>query len=1048
LKLSRLASSPLLAAPAAVLLLAGIALAGGGERDASKRGPAECAGKPAEIIGTSGDDQGAGALTGTSGGDVILSLEGDDEIDGGGGNDRICAGPGNDEATGGDGNDRIQGGQGNDMLVGGDGDDKLSGQRGKDQIFGDADDDVLRGGQGKDGCLGGPGQDKQLACEGKANRAPTAVDDIFNGTDSAVGNTPLAVGTSQAQPRKALDCTTPADCTVLARGTDDFDVDGPTQLVAGPTGPQAITTSDGGKVTMQADGNFTYFPPANDPGCTDASDSFDYTLSDGGTNGTDTGTVTIAVADCVWYVNNSLGSNGTGTADSPFNALSGVNATGGAGDADAAGDTLFILNTGSYPGGLPLENNQRLFSPRFGLSFPGFTIAGPSGGASNPTITNAAGNALTLASGNTVQAIDLGTAGGAGSASLAGSSVGTAVMNNAGTGTGSINNASGKAVDISGGALNMAFTGVSSSGSGTDGIRLDNVTGTFDAAGGSLQNATGEDIDITGGASADDANITYGGTISDASGTVVSVSGQGGGTKDFNGAIGTAGSPAGAISLSSNTGATVRFDGGTILSTAGTNAFSATGGGTVSVTDPNAVGTAPDNTLTTTTGTALNVASTTIGTSDLNFRSVSSNGAPSGIVLNGTGSSGNLTITGAGGTTASGGTIQNSTSDGVSLNNTAAPSLSYLTVAGTGGHGMNVQATSDLTLTGTQVNDAGNGEDERGLNLINATGTVTLSGAGFNNAAEQLAYVEKASGSLTFIVRDSSTFQMPSSISANASQGIEIHPNGTSSITATVQESTFTNIRGDGIRFSAQTLASSGSSSVTITDNTFTVNLAGRANGVSISGQENTTTAISISGPNTFTGSGGNGVISIDVNDASTVTGTVGPNTINNPPGNGMFLAVDENALATVVLNNNTVNNAGVDGIQVVNFAGVGESKLNATVTNNTVAGHSGNAALAFVGGISMTAFGDSAGDVTKVTLRGNTVTGTPASPAQCGGAPCVAYYLDETAPTNPILEEVPNTGATVATVPYIQSINNPAGASVNLFGSWILSDGVPTPGP
>ena len=50
--------------------------------------------------------------------------------------------------------------------------------------------------------------------------------------------------------------------------------------------------------------------PAAGTSCTDTSDFFDYTLSDQNTParadaGTDTGRVTIAIAGCVWYVNNN-----------------------------------------------------------------------------------------------------------------------------------------------------------------------------------------------------------------------------------------------------------------------------------------------------------------------------------------------------------------------------------------------------------------------------------------------------------------------------------------------------------------------------------------------------------------------------------------------------------------------------------------------------------------------------------------------------------------------------------------------------------------------
>ena len=128
------------------------------------------------------------------------------------------------------------------------------------------------------------------------------------------------MGTTAARAAQGARLLNPGDCTVL---TGDTDVDTPAGLLtAGPTGAQAITTQDGGKVTMEADGNFTFFPAAG-TSCTDTTDQFDYTLSDNEPVNprTDTGTVFLTITDCVWYVDESLATNGDGSATSPFNSL-------------------------------------------------------------------------------------------------------------------------------------------------------------------------------------------------------------------------------------------------------------------------------------------------------------------------------------------------------------------------------------------------------------------------------------------------------------------------------------------------------------------------------------------------------------------------------------------------------------------------------------------------------------------------------------------------------------------------------------------------------
>src|SRR5581483_820093 len=96
------------------------------------------------------------------------------------------------------------------------------------------------------------------------------------------------------------------------------------------------------------------------------------------------------------------------------------------------------------------------------------------------------------------------------------------------------------------------------------------------------------------------------------------------------------------VSLTSNSGS-ISFTGTLTLSTGSNPAFAATGGGTVTSTDT-------ASTLTTTTATALNVANTTIGAGGLHFKSISSNGATNGIVLNNTGSTAGLTVHGVSGT--------------------------------------------------------------------------------------------------------------------------------------------------------------------------------------------------------------------------------------------------------------------------------------------------------------------------------------------------------------------------------------------------------------
>jgi hypothetical protein len=441
------------------------------------------------------------------------------------------------------------------------------------------------------------------------------------------------------------------------------------------------------------------------------------------------------------------------------------------------------------------------------------------------------------------------------------------------------------------------------------------------------------------------------------------------------------------------------------------------------------------NTIQTTTGTPLTVSNTTIGVSGLTFRSIAANGAPTGIALTNTGALGGLTVTGTG-AAGSGGTIQATTGDGLALTNTRSVSLSRVVVTGSGNHGINASAVNGITLTGCQISLSGNGDNEHGLNLVNVTGTVTIDGTTFNDASEDLVHLDNTNSNVTFNVLNSSQFTHGGSVGAFTNSAILLIPNGTSSVVASIQGTTFTNVRGVAAQIGAAALGSSGTHTFTFSNNTVNIGLAGRASGVVVSGQELSTTNVTIAN-NVFSGAGGNGVISIDTNDTSTVRGTVSGNTITNPPGIGLFLAVDEAGTARVLFDDNIVTNAGGDGIQLVNFGGAGVSNLQVGVTNNQVNGHSGNGAVSFLGGISFVHFEDTA----CLLLRGNTVTGTPADPTRCGGAPCDDYHLEEVGGVA-TLEEVPNTGATTASSGYVQSINTAGSGLVTIFGVIDLTNG------
>ncbi|MEZ4705573.1 MAG: choice-of-anchor Q domain-containing protein [Caldilineaceae bacterium] len=150
------------------------------------------------IVGTDGYDW----LQGTAGPDLILGLQGGDDLWGNNGDDVICGGAGVDIILGQRGNDTLYGDDQPDWLIGGPGNDELYGGAGGDDLQGDAGNDVLYGESGADVLLGG-----------------AADDDLFGGDDP--------------------------DALYGQNGTDDLDGGGADDYCKGGRGNDVITNCEG-----------------------------------------------------------------------------------------------------------------------------------------------------------------------------------------------------------------------------------------------------------------------------------------------------------------------------------------------------------------------------------------------------------------------------------------------------------------------------------------------------------------------------------------------------------------------------------------------------------------------------------------------------------------------------------------------------------------------------------------------------------------------------------------------------------------------------------
>jgi hypothetical protein len=754
-----------------------------------------------------------------------------------------------------------------------------------------------------------------------------------NESTNAVGNTLLEYG---AVPSPSSAAKKVVSGNLLANATDE---DQPPQTLS--ISASDTTSAQGGDVSVSSSGAFSYVPKAGFTG----TDTFNYTVSDGN-GGTDTSTVTITVASRVWYVKNNAAAGGTGRSTDPFDTLgeadTAANATGDItyvykGDGTTTGltggfsllasqkllgepvnlvvgaDTLATgtpANRPSLSGTVALASGSRVEAVDISGS-GGAAIAGTNTGGSDVTNVNLSGNgggvALTGAAAGTFNFTNFTITTSAGTGFLVNSS-GAPTIN---VGSGSTENVSatgGPAVDVRtvNGSSSLAFDAVSSTASAGAGINLDsNGAAPFSASSGSISGAAGNAIDISGGS----GNVTYPGTLGDGSGNTADITGRTGGSISLSGNINDTPDAGGGITMSGNTGGSTTFSGSTKTLNTGASAafsstgsgqtitfsggglnidttsgagFSATGGGTVNVT-----GLA--NRIDTTTGTALNVSSTNIGASGLTFEHISAGagtsagaGPANGIVLNTTGSSGGLTVTGDGtdtslGGNSTGGTISNATgADGATagraiyLNNTSSVVLRRMTINGTNqnfgiyGSGVNGATVEYSTIGGTEGTSTG--ADEGSVIFDGLTGTSTFSKVALSGSIEDNFRIRNSSGTSNVTI-DSSTF-------TNApNDNIIIEPSGTSNVTAHVTNNTFTGAGGDHLQ-----TASTNSSTLNIvfTGNFFSNGLAGSLGG-----------GVTISGGNAGSTENVNFNISNNGSSGTPLVGTVQGGTINVNQGNG-----------------------------------------------------------------------------------------------------------------------------------------------------------------
>ena len=384
----------------------------------------------------------------------------------------------------------------------------------------------------------------------------------------------------------------------------------------------------------------------------------------------------------------------------------------------------------------------------------------------------------------------------------------------------------------------------------------------------------------------------------------------------------------------------------------------------------------------TTSGTAV-LLSSTGGT--FSFRSISSNGATNGISL--TSTTGSFTVTGDGGgsNNGSGGVIQNSSGPGINLSSANSVSLGYLNVQNGGDDGIRGSTVAGFTLNRSNVTNNGNAVGERGIELLQLSGSGGISNTTVSGSAEANVRVENDTANLTSFNVTGSTFSTTNFTTGD--DGFLVLDTGSASMTVSITGCTFTDNKGD--HFQAATDAdATGPMNIIFNNNTLTTTPANDPNviggGITINTSGSTDITFQVNNnnlqqafddgininldPGSLAGASMNGTIS------GNTIGTSGQAASGSESSNTITVASKGAGTTTINITNNQIFEW---GNQYGIFLGIseGSSSMNAAVTGNTL--HATFPNVLLINGIRVDA-GATGGDsgTLEVTLSGNDVTG------------------------------------------------------------------------
>ena len=430
----------------------------------------------------------------------------------------------------------------------------------------------------------------------------------------------------------------------------------------------------------------------------------------------------------------------------------------------------------------------------------------------------------------------------------------------------------------------------------------------------------------------------------------------GGNTISFSGAITDPGHGINLDNNDQNGGvATINFSGALNIDSTTHTGFNATNGGTVNATNA-------ANSITTTTGTALNIANTTIGSSNVTFHDISANGAANGIVLNNTGTSGHLAVTGSGsvaqGGNSSGGTIQNTTGAGISLTSTLSPTLNNMNIQSTSGSGISGTDVTNFTFTNGTINNSGTGHSVDASNIAfnsspagatnNVDGTITITNNVLSNAFYHGVDIQNRAGTIDNATISNNAITSATAQANSQGSGIHIITFGTAGSAANLTKATI-----DGntiVNFpTGAGIAIEGGNS----------NAAGPGGTMGVPNNSTNVIAITnnnIHGQSTANPIGSEGIVALvqggNAGSRSQGNFDIHGNTITDTLGQGIAMSDFGNATVNAKVNNNTVDTNNIGKAIGSNGIGIGTGVSNSSsetplmtveVIGNTVTDYDGN---------------------------------------------------------------------------------------------------------